>query len=187
MFIDDTKIFYLENFLTQDEMGFIDNVIEANSAKIAEMMEKFKDLEDKRSGPYNRDITLQDIGDNIDVYANIHDRVKRLILDKFNNGVNDFRLNPIHNMHAIYPPLFLEEHYDAQYADIVYGVVIYLTDPKAYVGGDIVYTKLNKRIRPSKGSIIIHPGGPDYIHAVDDVLSGVRLNISMFAHPNESK
>jgi predicted 2-oxoglutarate/Fe(II)-dependent dioxygenase YbiX len=65
----------------------------------------------------------------------------------------------------------------------MYGVVLYLSDPSEYTGGELFYTKLNKTLSPAKGSIIIHPGDEEYSHTVKTVKSGLRLNVSLFAVP----
>jgi predicted 2-oxoglutarate/Fe(II)-dependent dioxygenase YbiX len=191
MFIQDTEILYIENFLSDDEMAYIDGIIAEHQEKIDNLIANNKDSDHTSSNEQTRDLRLyrKDEDPFNEVFENINARTKNLIIENFN--VRDIALNPIYNVHVLYPPFLLEDHYDGQnkatgqngnIVSISHGAVIYLSDPNDYTGGDLVYKKLGLRLRPSKGSIILHPGSEKYFHGVDAVTSGVRLNISMFAH-----
>jgi hypothetical protein len=181
MFVDDTKIFYQEDFLSEQELAYFYDVLSVSQDKLDSFLNSDSDDEESYSTSKNRDILVYPDREVKPIFDDIRIRVKDLILDKFNNGVDDFSLNPIRNVHALYPPIYLQEHYDGHVNGIMYGVVLYLSDPSEYTGGELFYTKLNKTLSPAKGSIIIHPGHEEYSHTVKTVKSGLRLNVSLFA------
>lgn len=187
MFIDDTKIFYQEDFLSEEELAFFYEQIEQHRDKLNSLMKSDSVGESKYTESENKDFLIYPQNEPMPIFDDIRIRVRDIILHKFNNGVKDFLLNPIYNVHAIYPPFYMKEHYDSHMADVMYGVVIYLSDPSEYTGGELHYTKLNKTLSPAKGSIVIHPGDEEYTHAVKEVKSGLRLNASMFAVPRKEK
>lgn len=185
MFIDGTEIFYQENFLSEDEMAFFYAQLEQYKDKLEELQEAGSLISTTYSESHNRDLLVYPQDSPMPIFDYINVRVKQLILDNFNNGVDDFHLNPIYHVHALYPPFYLQEHYDSHVSSNIYGVVIYLSDPSEYTGGELYYTKLDKTLIPAKGSIVIHPGHEEYTHTVKEVKSGLRLNTSMFAVPKK--
>jgi hypothetical protein len=60
---------------------------------------------------------------------------------------------------------------------IKYGFVYYLNED--YVGGQIYYPEYDLELQPTKGLLVLHPG--DIEHGVNEVISGVRLNMTAFA------
>jgi predicted 2-oxoglutarate/Fe(II)-dependent dioxygenase YbiX len=183
MFIDDTRIFYQEDFLSEDEIAYFYKELEVHGDKLKMFLESSDLDESKYTESDVKDLVVYAYGETKSVFDDIRIRARDIVLNSFNNGVKDFYLTPIHNVHAIYPPFYMTEHYDSHMADVMYGIVIYLTDPSEYTGGELYYTKLNKTLSPAKGSIVIHPGDEEYTHGVKEVKSGLRLNASMFAMP----
>jgi hypothetical protein len=62
------------------------------------------------------------------------------------------------------------------------GSIFYITDENDdLVGGETFYPYLGIAYRPVGGSIIIHPGTPEYLHGVLEVKSGHRVTINLFA------
>jgi hypothetical protein len=59
-----------------------------------------------------------------------------------------------------------------------HGMVLYLNDD--YEGGEIYYPDLKIAIKPKIGSLVIHPGTPDYSHGVLPVSSGIRYSSTAF-------
>ena len=162
---------------------YLDNVLINNKEKIDNLVSFNSESDRTESTTQNRDILIYLQGEDPyhEIYESINERAKQLIVKYFNNGIDDLFLSPMRNIHVLYPPFSLQEHSDNQEPETKYGVVVYLSSPEDYTGGDLYYTKLDKRLRPERGSIVIHPASSEYSHTVEQVLTGIRLNISMFA------
>lgn len=61
---------------------------------------------------------------------------------------------------------------------ITRGVVFYINDD--YDGGELYYPHKDLEIKPSAGSIIIHPSSLEYAHAVKTIRSGYRYATAGF-------
>jgi Rps23 Pro-64 3,4-dihydroxylase Tpa1-like proline 4-hydroxylase len=74
---------------------------------------------------------------------------------------------------------FFAEHTDSteEYPRRV-SVLFYLNDD--YSGGTITFTKLNKSIKPDKGSVIIFPSNDKFCHSADPVEDGTKYVVVGF-------
>jgi hypothetical protein len=86
------------------------------------------------------------------------------------------------DMSAIYrtrPEEKMNVHYD-QGGDqkIKYGAVLYLNDN--YDGGQIYYPNVGIEIKPSAGSLVVHPSNKKYSHGVKAVKNGIRYCTTTF-------
>jgi hypothetical protein len=72
-------------------------------------------------------------------------------------------------------------HYD-QGGDkkIKYGAVLYLNDN--YDGGQIYYPNVGIQIKPSAGSLVVHPSNKKYSHGVKVVKNGIRYCTTTFLY-----
>lgn len=71
-------------------------------------------------------------------------------------------------------------HYDSEKdPSCEYGIVMYLNDD--FEGGEIFYPSKGITHKPVKNSVLIHSAGPDYVHGIYPVLSGVRYYMTLFA------
>jgi predicted 2-oxoglutarate/Fe(II)-dependent dioxygenase YbiX len=64
----------------------------------------------------------------------------------------------------------------------VFGVVVYLNSE--YEGGEIYYRSINYTIKPTAGSLLIHPAGLE--HQVLAVTSGVRYMVTSFVKGDDT-
>lgn len=166
MFIDNTKIVYKKNFLSQEELKTIDSLIHDNSHVIKES---------STPGGYKTfDIEAEDL------VSAISNRVKDLILESYGEGsVSD--MYPRNEIQFLSAHSGMSPHDDADGQNVAYGIVIYLSEPSDYVGGEIYYPKLDIAVKPDIGSVVIHPREPEYTHGVKVVESGLRFVMVMFA------
>lgn len=166
MFIENTKIVYQKNFLTEEELKTIDNLILGNSFTIAE---------NSVPGGYKTfDIGSEEFVDSLAT------RVKDLILEAYGEGsVNT--MYPRNEIQFLSKNSGMSPHDDAAGQNISHGIVIYLSEPSEYVGGEIYYPKLDIALKPERGSIVIHPREDDYTHGVKVVEDGLRFVMVMFA------
>lgn len=62
------------------------------------------------------------------------------------------------------------------------GSVFYITDENdGFSGGETIYPDLGIAYKPVAGSMIMHPGRPEYLHGVLEVKSGHRVTMNLFA------
>lgn len=166
MFIENTKIVYKTNFLTEEDLKTIDNLILANAFTISENL---------APGGYKTfDIGSEEFVDGLAA------RVKDLILEAYGEGsVN--HMYPRNEIQFLSKNSGMSPHDDGNGQNVSHGIVIYLSEPSDYVGGEIYYPKLEIALKPERGSIVIHPREDDYTHGVVTVLDGLRFVMVMFA------
>lgn len=86
----------------------------------------------------------------------------------------------IHDIQRLVPGAFLDRHQDIDTSEkgfnIVYGAVAYLNDN--FEGGEIYYPDLDYKIKPKRGSLILHKA--EYLHEVLPVKSGIRYMVTIF-------
>ena len=175
MFVDDTKIYYVKDFLTSEELELLDR--RASTFTLPEATP-----ERVNEYAYEQDRVHQLVLENDpdrEVFLRIDDRLRKLFEEAYSIPEN-YIVHNVHNFHMLYPPFKMQEHWDGTTPGVHYGAIIYITDPSEYEGGEIYYTKLGIKIRPARGSIILHPGTEDYEHGVAAVTEGLRVAISVF-------
>ena len=75
----------------------------------------------------------------------------------------------------------IAEHWDAQnWVQVAAGVIIYLNDD--FEGGEIYYPNKGLSYKPCRNSLVLHPATEPYKHGVNEVTSGMRYYITMFAN-----
>lgn len=174
MFIDNTEVYYLENFLTEDELAFFDQraasfVIPPSSGeeRWAEILERLHDIFLPEEKSYN------------EIMAGVFQKVYNLCNEVLNMEP-DWIVQGISHFNMLYPPLSMKSHWDGTTPGVHYGIVIYVSDPSDYEGGEIVYVNKDISIKPSRGSIVIHPATEPYEHGVNHVTSGLRVAMTSF-------
>jgi hypothetical protein len=166
MFIDETKVFYKENFLTEKELKYLEEIIEAKKDAIDAM---------STSGAYQT-IPI----DSSKFVKNLSYRVNQLIADNYGpESVSN--IYPRDEIQFLNENSAMDFHDDAEGQNVSHAAVIYISGPEDYDGGELVYPKLDLQIKPEKGSIAIHPREPEYTHGVTLVTRGRRYVLVMFA------
>ena len=169
-------IFYVENFLTREELIYLYwECISGEWPSANEMDPKLK------NNWLNKIRTLKD-EKGIKTIDKIRERIYKLIpegndhllltnsknLKKYRVGDEDkggeWAMNP---------------HHDAVQNPWKYGVIVYLNDN--YMGGELVYTNLGIEFKPKAGPIVMHAANDDCVHAVKKVISGTRYMMTFFA------
>jgi hypothetical protein len=187
-FIKDTEIFYNENFLTFDEMQYLDQKISQYDNRIKSLIKlSGKTENDAPANSHAKIRNIEIVSDKEDARKMdaILDRIKQTIYDYIDSSIYEMWTRPLKDIHCHYPPFFLHEHYDAEGdvgKNVKYGIVLYLTDE--FDGGELVYTKKNISVKPKKGSLIIHPSSEEYTHKLEPVTSGIRISVPSFVYEN---
>jgi hypothetical protein len=174
----ENNIFYVEDFLSQDEIDTfkIDCLIEDSWGGEGETSD-FWMYKIKYPSSQNTKKVLQDV----------NDRVSLIVDDKDNTVVHT---KVIQRILPGLSKIALIEHHDSKGdfdtdSHITKGIVIYINDD--YVGGEIEYTKKNIVFKPKAGMMIVHPGTEEYSHRVLQVKENPRYFISVFAYDNDVK
>lgn len=178
MFIDNTKIYYVEKFLTDEELDFFDQRAASfvppekagDESGYASVSERIHDIYTSHEPPK----ILRDINARLD-------KLSREIYDIPPNCV----LQGIHNFHMLYPPLKMQHHWDGTTPGVHFGIVVYVSDPESYDGGKIDYSNQKISIKPARGSAVFHPATEEYLHGVEQVTRGVRVALSTFIQEKE--
>lgn len=58
--------------------------------------------------------------------------------------------------------------------------ILFMNDPSEYEGGELVFNKLNMKLKCPKGTYVLFPAGADshnYTHSVNLVTKGIRLSL----------
>jgi hypothetical protein len=159
-----TKIYYSENFLSNQDLEQFDLILANSSEQIEELQ--------KEPGGYK---VLE--FDNPELVESLGNRVKELIVEQYGEVDHIYPRNEIQFLHI---NTGMSPHDDGQGQKVAQGIVIYLSNPEDYEGGEIYYPRLNIELKPKRGSIVIHPRENDYTHGVKEVKSGSRFVTVMF-------
>lgn len=160
MSLNNTDIQYIENFLSTDQLDQLDSIISEN----------MQHIRDAAIGEGYKTIEVSDKS----LIDNIASLVKDVI-PNHNELFPRYELQFTNKSHGMSP------HFDGNGSDVAYGVVIYLSDPSDYIGGEIYYPNLDIEIKPTRGSMIIHPGTELYTHGVRPIEDGLRFVLVMFS------
>ena len=158
-YFKDTDIFVIENFLSNEDLGYFDNKIK--NAKW--------DIE-QRWYPWSYNV--EDIDQ--EVTKSIIDKVQSLFEEKYN-------WMGAHIIQRIKDGSGLDVHLDrtnfTEQQNSV-GVTIYINDD--FDGGEIFYPNFNISYKPVRGSLICHPGTSEYKHGVKTVSKNNRHILSSY-------
>lgn len=173
MFLENTDIYYLENFLTQEELEFVD---ERSSLfvvpNISSQQERYAEISD-------RVCEMLYPGEHSDILYNLNHRIQNLAKEVY-KFPDDQIVQGINNFHMLYPPFSMQDHWDGTTPGVHYGIVVYVSDPSDYEGGEIFYSNKDIKIKPARGSIVLHPATEEYRHGVKQVTKGLRIAMSSF-------
>lgn len=173
MFVENTQIYYLKNFLNSEELSIIDQRAASFSVpQTSDTQEKDASQDDRVHPLYPED--KRDA-----IFDSLTDRIRDLFKEVYSIP-DDYVVHNVHNFHMMYPPFKMQEHWDGTTPGVHYGAILYITDPSEYEGGAIYYPHKNISIRPERGSIVMHPATEDYLHGVAQVTKGLRVGISVF-------
>lgn len=164
MWIND-KVFYKDSFLSEYELEELDNIISDNQDVVKHL------LSDPQIGGYKTFPVNNELLDNI---AN---RIFKFISDI---GLEFVDFYPREEIQFIGPRSDQSVHIDGNGSgeDVGYGIVVYISDPDTYSGGEIFYPDYDISIKPARGSIAIHAG--NVRHGVTEVRGGNRYVIVAF-------
>ncbi len=153
IYFEDTDIFVVENFLTQETLAYFDEKIK--NAKW--------DLEQKWY-PWSFNVEKIDK----DVTDRILNRIQSLFEDRY-SWVGSHIIQRIKEGSGM--DLHLDRTNFTEQQDSV-GVTIYINDN--FDGGEIFYPNFNISYKPVRGSLICHPGTSEYKHGVKTVSKNNR-------------
>jgi hypothetical protein len=118
MFLKNTKIYYSENFLSNQDLEKLDSIIGENSEKIAELQ--------NTDGGYK--ILKFDDSEFLD---NLTHKVKELVVQEYGEIDLIYPRNEIQFLHF---GTGMSPHDDGNGQPVKHGIVIYLSNPEDYVG-----------------------------------------------------
>lgn len=158
-YLQDTEIFVVENFLTQESLDYFDEKIKQSKWNLEQDWEPWS---------YNVERIDQEVTDRI------LDRIQSLLTEKYS-------WLGCHMIQRITQGNGLDEHLDKsdlEEQENSVGVAIYLNDN--FDGGEIYYPNLGISYKPLRGALICHPGTAKYMHGVNKVLGNDRYILSSY-------
>jgi hypothetical protein len=162
-------IFYVENFLSEEEIFMLkneaeeDNWVEQSKDLILtdQWSGKIKNIKNKELFSLIRKRIFESIDDNKNLSV-----VKGETIRRYLPSINDSE------------DWAMEPHHDGQEDPWQFGAIVYINDN--YKGGEIVYPNINIEIKPKSGMAIVHRANEGTVHAVKKIISGERYVLSFF-------
>jgi predicted 2-oxoglutarate/Fe(II)-dependent dioxygenase YbiX len=162
-------IFYVENFLSEEEISILKNEAEENNwveqskdlVLTDEWSGKIKNIKNKELFSLIRKRIFESIDENKNLSVMLGETIRRYL--PTNNENEEWAMGP---------------HHDGQEDPWLFGAIVYINDN--YEGGEIVYTNLNIEIKPKPGMVILHKANENTVHAVKKIISGERYVLSFF-------
>lgn len=170
MFISNTSILYLENFIDQDMLHTLKSFIMSD---YDDFYAKEIVSERLESCSFVYDDKYKDIVEHIYQKASA-------VLQEFYGDQSYFRRKD--RINHFYPGKSYPPHVDNVFQpQVMHGAIFYIND--GYEGGEVYYPELGLEIKPAANSLIIHPAKKEYLHGVREVTKGDRFAITFFAFP----
>lgn len=174
MFIQD-KIFYAENFLTSKELTELDQIIEDNTNHINKL------ISNSVKANYGSYVTFEASTEQL---AHIANKIYDFLIE------HNFAFRHFYARNEIqftFNNSEMSVHVDGDGSgkDVGYGVVVYLSDPTKYNGGEIYYPDYDLSIKPARGSLAIHAG--DVRHGVKPITGGNRYVLVAFTSTGQKE
>jgi hypothetical protein len=188
----DENIFYIEDFISKEDIAKIQKSIKSNS-----YIEDYGHLahtsliltEKSLVETWNFYLSkLEDIFNNSTEWL-VRPYTDFISLIKYRNIDFLSKDTPIEflNSEYIMPPHADDVSYDLSEKDlnerksfVSKGLVIFINDD--FDDGEIVYVNKGISVKPKSGTLICHPGTKEYSHAVNRFYNGDRVIASMFVH-----
>lgn len=190
-----TKIANIGNILSEEDADTLHKyAVEVKLSGLSQENLAASDPQEFQPDPYDDNFdpeVVRDFWNDINVYIplapqNIQDIVKKLqmsvaaafdlYLDQVEESKYSYNLEDLglYAIHVYRDGQRLDLHQDCH----DYAFVVYLTDPKDYSGGELVYSELDISHVPTKCSLLIAPS--ELTHEVLPVTSGVRCSLTAF-------
>lgn len=170
MFLPNTSILYIENFIDQDMLDELRSLIDSDYSDFY-MKEIFSQNLESRSFVFDDRYTA--------IVSHIHQKACDA-LSEYYDTTSKFKWKD--RINHFYPGKFFPPHIDNHFEpEVTHGSIFYINDD--YKGGEVYYPELGIEIKPAANSFLAHPVLPDHIHGVKMVEDGNRYNITFFAFP----
>lgn len=170
MFLPNTSILYIKNFIDQDILDDLKSLIDSD----------YDDF-------YAKEIVSERLESRSFVFDSKYDDIVNhiyqkacAVLDEHYDTTSKFKWKD--RINHFYPGKFFPPHIDNHFEpEVTHGSIFYINDD--YEGGEVYYPELGIEIKPAANSFLVHPAIPDHIHGVRAVTAGDRYNITFFAFP----
>lgn len=177
------RLISIENFLTDEDLDFLWNKINAASQGDWEIeymsnlknfcLEKFgRDDVDNLVAEGKFEITQNWVDKNLNIsnypeYHVFYERLSNLVSE----ADSSLELSGLATIQRMQPDVELKSHTD-QHTDpsIRYAAIVYINND--YNDGELFFKKLNLKLRPNPKCLLIFPGDEEYEHGVEFVSDG---------------
>jgi hypothetical protein len=178
-FGEDLEIYVYEDFLSIDELAYLDSHIETANLKNLWQGEPGNTVD---SGNWrNRNLFLQ----RSDETVALEEKVAKAYSEKIANlselgASGQFKgLGPINRtMSGQSLPVHDDMGPPEMNLPVAHGLILYLNDD--FTGGELYYPGLGLEIAPKRGLLVAHSASKKYAHGVKEVISGIRYGLTMF-------
>lgn len=178
-FGEDLEIYVYEDFLSIDELAYLDSQIEKANLKNLWQGEPGNTVD---SGNWrNRNFFLERSDETVSLEEKVAKAYSEKIatLSELGAGSQFKGLGPINRTT---PGQSLPVHDDMGPPEmnlpVAHGLILYLNDD--FTGGELYYPGLGLEIAPKRGLLVAHSASKKYAHGVKEVTSGIRYGLTMF-------
>jgi len=168
--LNNKEIYEIENFITNAQINELLSFVNLNGDDgwlYSHPGSTISVIDDSKKTEFNKILkeieeSLHNYFINAETYVGLH-CIRRLITDESMSTHTD--LGPTN-----------------ENATMLFGIVIYLNDN--FEGGELYYSEFDYKIKPKKGSLVIHKS--TYPHGVSKVIDGKRYCLTCFVLGNEN-
>jgi hypothetical protein len=191
VYLDD-NLFYIEDFISKEDLSAIHKGIEADS-----FIEDYGHM--AHTSLFLKDKYLVDIWQTyLGKLDNLFNTTEEKLIRPYEDSISIIKYRDIDFSRKDLPVDLLNSEYvmlphadDVSYdlsekelnerkSFVSKGIVIFITDD--FDGGEVVYVNKDISIKPKAGTLVCHPGTKEYSHAVNKFYNGDRIIASMFVH-----
>ena len=166
----DDNVYIVDNFLTQEELMLLDEIIYDSDPWSLEEVSK-------TSSTWNLKDTVW--ADNLKMIKN-KDLLKA-INDRIRSLYPHLLVSEVRAIQRLHPGQELVAHFDkSRYSPYVErGIICYINDD--YTGGELYYPYKDFQYKPVRGALASHPSTEEYTHGVRPVSDNTRYILTSFA------
>lgn len=184
----DANIFYIDNFISAEDIDFILKIFYENDPKfVNKQVWGVHEICDFINNDESQKIWNQLAKKIKELFNNDKERVTNLssnvrLINYYSDDITDNHASKDWAMFPHSDTYAIKSESEEVLGQVLVnkGFVLFFTDN--FNGGEIVYVNKNISFKPKVGTLLCHPGSDEYTHGVNKFFGGNRIIISGFVH-----
>ena len=170
------EIYEIENFMSDETINHFLSFVNLNGY---DEWEVYGDEQSKENGSAQTVSPYQ----NSESFFNSRRKLENNIIGYFTNAIRITDMVRVSRRKAgEWMPTHRDQGSSSEQDDIKFGAIVYLNDN--YEGGELYYPEFELKIKPKKGSLIIHKS--THLHKVLKVTKGIKYSMTTFIVGDET-